>query len=329
MAKKLELHGLFPALATPFDNGLQIMDTEFASLVSRVAQTPGVGGLVINGHCGEVTTLSPKERQHTVKVARAEAPSGIPIIAGIESLSTQGAIERAQEAKDAGADAGLILPPFDYIVRRGSARTWQAPYRFFSTLAERVDLPLVVFEYMAWSGLAYTTDTLVRLAEIDNVVAVKDAIWNVSIYAEHYAALKGKVSFLAACDAPELLGMMFIGADGALVGISNIATELWAAFVSDCLAGKFNEARQLFVERLMPIMGHVFGDLESNPTSFNAMTKEALVQMGQFTNSLVRPPEMDATDQDREMIKRGLRMAGLVPAEGVETVESLSAVERR
>jgi 4-hydroxy-tetrahydrodipicolinate synthase len=312
MVRRIDFKGLFPAPAIPLDNNLDIIDAEFASHVRRMSDTDGVGGLVVNGHAGEVTTLSSSERQHVVELARKAAQPSTTIVAGIESLSTEGAIQRAREAKYAGADAALVLPPFDYFPRRAATRTWHAPYRFFSDLAENVDLPLVVFQYPLWTGVSYTTETLVRLTEIESVMAVKNAVWNTSVYAEQYEALQGKVPVLAACDAPELLGMMLIGADGALIGISNIATDKWAAFVTNCLADKVNDARRLFVSELMPIMEYVFGDIESHTTSFNAMTKEALRQLGIFSNSWVRPPELDVTNEDREAIRHGLELAKLL-----------------
>lgn len=313
--KALHLRGLFPAPALPLDANLNMIDAEYARLVGRMAATPGVGGIVVNGHAGEVTTLEPAERQHVIEVARTAAPPTVPIIAGVESLSTRGAIQRAREAREAGADAALVLPPFDYFPRRGATRSWEAPYRFFSDLAEHVDLPLIVFQYPIWTGVSYTTETLVRLAEIERVVAVKNAVWNVALYAEQYAALQSKVPVLAACDAPELLGMMLIGADGALIGISNIATPLWATFVTACLERHRDEATTLFTDRLMPIMKYVFGDIESSTTSFNAMTKEALVQLGELSTSHVRPPELDVTPHDQELIHQGLHLAGLLSVE--------------
>lgn len=310
--KSLRLRGLFPAPAVPFDDDLNIVEPEYRRHIEYLSSVDGVGGVVVNGHAGEVTTLTPAERQRIVEMAREAAPSEILVVAGVEALSTAEAIQRAREAKAAGADAALVLPPFDYFPRRAMTRTPDAPYRFFSDLAEAVDLPLIVFQYPVFTGVSYTTEVLVRLAEIDSVVAVKNAAWNVSVYAEQYAALKGKVSVLAACDAPELLAMMEIGADGALIGISNVATELWAQFVTSCLNREFDKAARLFVERLMPITEDVFGDVEKSPTSFNAATKEALVQLGRFSTSRVRPPELDVTVEERARIRDGLRRAGLL-----------------
>lgn len=310
-----DIKGLFPALALPFDDQLNLLEREFIVHVQRVAHFGPVGGVVVNGHAGEVTTLSEKERRRVVELAREAAPPGFPIVAGVEALSLTRAVDEARVAVEAGADALLVFPPFDYFPRRGATRNPEAPYQFFKELADAVRAPLVVFNYPHWTGVSYTTDTLVQLADIEEVICVKNAVWSVPLYVEQYRALQGRVRVMAACDGPELLAMMMFGADGALIGVSNVGTKLWGEFVEGCLAGRFDSVRELFVERLEPLAHGLFGDLETSASSFNALTKSALVQLGLFSTHHVRPPELVASDADAERVTRALVKAGLV-AEG-------------
>lgn len=309
----LELKGLFPAPVIPLDDDLGLMEREFIVHVQRLARAGAdVGGVVVNGHAGEVTTLDREERARVVRAAHEAAPTGFSVIAGVAALSTAEAIKLTQDAKDAGADAALVFPPFDYFPRRGAARTVEAPFRFFSSIAEEVDLPLVVFQYPLWTGISYTTETLVRLCEIDSVVGIKNAVWDVSSYIEQYDALRGRVAILAACDGPELLPMLAYGGDGALIGVSNVGTALWAEFVTSCVENKVDSVRDLFFERLVPVAHALFGNIHIGAKSFNALTKEALVQQGLFSTSRVRPPELDVTDEDRKSVNEALTKAGLL-----------------
>lgn len=311
----IELAGLYPAPLIPLDENGVLLDREFIVHVQRIARVGvSVGGVVVNGHAGEVTTLSRAERRKVLDLARLASPRGFQVIAGIESLSTELAIEYTQDAKDAGADAALVFPPFDYFPRKGMARTVEAPVRFFSDIAENVDLPLIVFQYPLWTDISYTTEALVKLAEIENVVGIKNACWDVETYKQQYDAIDGRVAVLAAADGPELIDMLEYGAQGALIGVSNVGTDLWASVVTACLDGRGDDVRELFETKLVPLAHSMFGDVESGSKSFNALMKEALVQLGYFSTSLVRGPELNVTDEDRETVRQGLLTAGLLEA---------------
>ena len=311
-AKPLKLRGLFPAPSVPFDQNLNIIEPEFARHISTMGRTEGIGGVAVNGHQGEMLALSATERQRVIELARASLPAHKLVISGVLSSSISEMVQQLREAKDAGADAALVMPPFDFMPRRILARSWEAPYAFFSGIAEKNDLPLVIFQYPFASGIWYNTETMLRLAEIDTVVGVKHAVRHLELYAEQYEALRGKISVLAARDAPGLLAKMFVGSDGACIGISNIAPELWAAFVAHCLEDEVKEAKDIFLKRLMPIVTHVWSESVPRRVTYSASTKEALVQLGVFSSSRVRPPELDVNEQERAQIREGLQKAGLL-----------------
>lgn len=308
-----DLRGLYPAPVLPLDDRCELLEREFVVHVQRLARVGAtVGGVVVNGHAGEVTALGRPERRRVIELARSAAPKGCAVIAGIESLSTRGAIEHLQDAKEAGADAALVFPPFDYFPRKGMARSVEAPLRFFTALGEAVDLPLIVFQYPIFTGISYTTETLDRLAELEPVIAVKNACWEVQAYIEQYDAIAGRVAVLAANDGPELIDMLSHGAEGALIGVSNVGTEIWAEVVQGCLDGEGERVRGIFTERLVPLAHALFGAIETGDKSFNALMKEALVQLGYFSTSQVFGPELPVTDEDRETVKAGLIASGLI-----------------
>ena len=310
--KKIKLKGLYPAPSVPFDKNLKIIKKDFSQHISSMGKIKGVGGIAVNGHQGEMLSLSPAERQKVIEIARDNFPAKKLVISGVAAPSIPEMVQQIKEAKSAGADGVLVIPPFDYMPRRILARSWHAPVSFFSEIAEKVDLPLVIFQYPYASGNWYDTETMVRLAEIDQVVGVKHAIRHLELYAEQYEALKGKISVLAARDAPGLLSKMMIGADGVCIGISNIATEHWSKFVELCLNHQFNEAREVFMYRLMPLITHVWSERVPRRVTYSASTKEALVQLGVFSSGLVKPPEVNVNDKERQEIRLGLTKAGLL-----------------
>jgi len=312
--RPIKLKGLFPAPSVPFAANSKISTAEFANHVRAMGSIRGVGGVAVNGHQGEMLSLTARERQQIIAIAREQMPVKKYVISGVAASSIPEMVQQLRDAKSAGADAALVIPPFDYMPRRILARSWQAPYAFFSALADKVDLPLVIFQYPHSSGTWYDTDTMIRLAEIDSVIGVKHAIRHLELYAEQWEALQGKISVLAARDAPGLLAKMMIGADGICIGISNIATGHWAAFTNHCLKHNFNEARDVFMSHLMPLISHVWSERVPRRISYSASTKEALVQLGVFSSSHVRAPEVNVDQADIDRIYAGLVKAGLLPA---------------
>lgn len=311
--KSLRLRGLFPAPSVPFDDDLAIIEKEFSALIATMGRTDGIGGVAVNGHQGEIAALTARERMRVVELARENLPKDKYVISGVVAPSIHEAVEQMQNARSAGADAVLVLPPFDYMPRRRLTRSWEGPYSFFAGIAEKCDLPIVIFQYPFASGIYYNTETMLKLAEIDSVVGVKHAVRHLELYCEQWEALRGKIAVLAARDAPALMTKMFVGCDGCCVGISNIAPELWARFTTLCLEHSYNEARDLFVERLIPLMHHVWGDFPPHVSTHSAGTKEALRQLGVFSSSRVRPPETDITPAEVADIRIGLEKAGLLP----------------
>jgi dihydrodipicolinate synthase/N-acetylneuraminate lyase len=105
---------------------------------------------------------------------------------------------------------------------------------------------------------------------------------------------------------------MFIGCDGACIGIANIAPEYWTEFTTACLEVRFNEARETFMTRLLPLMQHCWAENQPRATTHSASTKEALRQLGVFSTSHVRPPEQDVDDAEIAEVRVGLEKAGLL-----------------
>ncbi|MFC0534038.1 dihydrodipicolinate synthase family protein [Phytohabitans kaempferiae] len=309
----LRMQGLYPATVTPFDEDLKI---DFAGLdahLGATAEADGVRGLVVNGHVGEVLQLSSTERADIVRHALTVRRPGQPVIAGIEANTADDLVREATNAAEAGADGLLVLPPIDVRPYRRLAKHPASVMHYFEALDKQVGLPTVVHQYPDFTGCAYSIEVLREVVALDSVVAIKAASFSPTRYAEVWDAFHDDVAVLAATDAPALLGMLLHGAHGALIGIGVIDPPTWAELIAAATGGDAERARQVFLGRCVPLMDTVFENQE--PTELRseaASTKEALVQLGQFASSRVRPPACDVDDEARAEIGATLERIGLL-----------------
>jgi len=312
-AKRLVLRGLFPATITPFQEDLKIDYNALRRHLRESADVDGVSGIVVNAGLGEIMQLTDQEKRDIIHVAREVVRPGQLVIAGIEGRGAAQAIRDGRLAKEAGADAFLVLPPFDVRPYRRLSRHVESVVGFFSALDRELNHPMIIFQYPDPSGCAYSVEALVAASEVPNVVAVKAACGTVTRYVQLWAALHDKVSLLAALDSPPLLGMLLHGTHGALIGISVIGTRHWAELVGAAMRNDAATATRIHRDFAIPIMEGVFENQEpSGPTSEVASVKEALVQLGQIPCSRVRPPAVGVTDKHREHVAHALRASGLL-----------------
>lgn len=309
--KPLTLKGLYPATVTPFTVDGDVDYVALRRHLDETAAVAGVQGLVVNAGIGELMQLSDEEKIKILALTREVLRPGQLLISGVEGRG-RAAVKDANLAKEGGADALLVLPPFDSRPYRRLARDPDAVYQFFKMLDEEVDLPMIIFQYPDSSGCAYTIEALSKAATVRNVVAIKAACSTVTRYVEIWGALKDKVSILAAVDSPPLLGMLLHGSHGALIGISVIDPASWVALVESAMADDAVRAQQIHRDFCIPLMDGVFDNQEpKTSTSEVACVKEALRQLGQIPVSDVRGPAQGVTQADREHINRSLRAAGL------------------
>lgn len=306
-------HGLMPALVTPFDARGEIDAEGLRRHVGRVAGVQGVVAVVALGHAGEILALSRQERRTVTELVRAVAPSHVKVVAGIEGATGVDLGRGAEEAMHAGADAVLVLPPFDRRPFRHLAKVPAVVTATFETIYKQSGAPMIVFQYPDASGCSYSVDALDALADLAGVVAVKAATGNVGQFAQLYRQLRARVGVLAAGDSPALLGMMLSGCDGVLAGISTIGTEVWAQVLADVWEHREAAAVRTFFERCAPLTSSIYEDqLHLSEVSTFAATKEALFQLGEIDSPWSRPPSVMPGEERRAKIASALRAANLV-----------------
>ena len=314
-SKSLVMSGLYPATLTPFNADFSIDLPALREHLKTIAHTPGVKGLVVNGGLGELLQLSLEEQVLVVQETARVVQPGQIIVAGVSSCNVQQAAASALAVKHAGAQALLVFPPFDNRAYRRLTAHTPAVVAFFRELGNTVGLPMIIFQYGPQSGCAYSVETLLALAELPQVVAVKATSGSLEAYKPLWDALQDKLSIMAAVDGPPLVEMLEYGAHGALIGISTIGTPLWVNLVDAHSRGDLETARKIFLNGCAPLMARVWENhLPTRISSEVAATKEALVQMGQLPSSRVRPPAIDVSDAVRAEIRLALIEAGLIEA---------------
>jgi 4-hydroxy-tetrahydrodipicolinate synthase len=288
--------GSIPALVTPMRDG-GIDETAFTAFVEwQIAE--GSHGLVPVGTTGESPTLSHDEHKRTVELCVEAARGRVPVIAGAGSNSTREAIEFAEHAEQAGADAVLVVTPY---YNKPSQR---GLYEHFKAVADAVSIPLVIYNIPPRSVIDMSVETMRRLFEdCENVVGVKDATANLARASLQRHEIGEDFVQLSGEDATAL-GFMAHGGRGCISVTANVAPKLCAEFQEACLMGDFRTALGL-QDRLMPLHRALF--LEPNP----APTKYALSVLGRMAED-VRPPMVPVGEETRGEVKAALRHAGLL-----------------
>ena len=307
MANGLRFHGCMPANLLPFTADLAIDETGYRQHLRWLADAPGVTGIVANGHAAEVASLTRDERKRTLAIALEEAAGKVPVVTGVYSDGTLEAVELARDARAAGAAGLLVFPPTLFMW--GAQQKPDMVLRHFQTIADAVDLPLIVFEYPPASGIGYSSETLAELCKIPAVAAVKDWSNDIVSYEKNLRALRGAgrpVAMLSSFTM-SLMASFMLGADGCISGMGSVTADLQASLFAAVQAGRLDEARTIN-DRLAPLAqvfyAPPFVDMHNR-------MKEALVILGRIPAAHVRPPLTPVSDDERDRIRLALRAAGL------------------
>lgn len=306
MREPLMFSGIMPANVLPFRADLSIDEPAYRRHLRWLADTPGVTGIVANGHAAEVASLAREERKRALAIALDEIAGACPIVAGVYTDGTAEAVELARDAQKAGAAGVLVFPPTLFMW--GAQLKPDMVIRHFSEIAA-VGLPIVVFEYPPASGIGYAPDTLARLTEIPQVAAVKDWSNDIVAFEANLRAVRatGRPVAILSSFTMSLMASFLLGADGAISGMGSVSADLQAELFAACQKGDVDGARRIN-DRLEPLVrvfyAPPFVDMHNR-------MKEALVLLGRIPAAYVRPPLTPIAATEREAIRRALAAAGL------------------
>jgi 4-hydroxy-tetrahydrodipicolinate synthase len=290
--------GSIPALVTPFTDAGKFDEESFAKHVDWQIKE-GSSGLVPVGTTGESPTLSHDEHKRVVDLCIEVAAKRVPVMAGAGSNNTREAIELAQHAQKAGADAVLVVTPYY------NKPTQKGLYAHFSAIAEAIRLPIYIYNIPGRSVVDMTPETMGALAGAHaNIVGVKDATGRIERVSEQRAACGKEFRQLSGEDATAL-GFNAHGGVGCISVTANIAPRLCAEFQAATLAGDFARALK-YQDRLMPLHKAIF--LEPGVCG----AKFGLSRLGRMSRT-VRSPLLSTLEPGTEgAIDAAMRHAGLL-----------------
>ena len=287
--------GVLPALITPFRNG-KVDEDAFVALVERQI-AGGVHGLVPVGTTGETATLSHEDHRRVVELCVQAARGRVPVIAGAGSNSTAEAIELVEHAKAIGADAALVVTPY---YNRPSQ---EGLYAHFKAINDAVQLPILVYNVPGRTSVDISNATLARLAQLPNIVGIKDATGDVARASVQRVECGEGWTMLSGNDDCGL-GYMAHGGHGCISVTCNVAPEQCADFYNAIMAGDWTAALAA-QDRLIRLHKALFADASPAPTKF------ALAHLGLCTDE-TRLPITPCSEAARAEVLAGLREAGLI-----------------
>ena len=290
----IDLTGCGTALITPFKNG-EVDYEAFAALVDRQVEA-GIDFLVPLGTTGETPCLEDEERIRILQIAK-EHSKGVPVVVGGGTNSLQHTIRSMKMLEPYGVDAFLIVVPYY------NKPTQEGQYQYFKAVAESTGKPIVLYNVPGRTGANMTAETALRLAEVPNIVAIKEASGNREQIEAILAGAPEGFQVLSGND-DDTLWMMQQGGAGIISVASNVAPALMAEFVGAVRKGELKKAEQMNA-RLTPLFTNCF--VESNPIP----AKAAMSAMGLIENEL-RLPLVPSQQSTYDLMVETVRDLGLM-----------------
>ena len=289
------ISGSIVAIVTPmFEDGSLDLGA-MRNLVDHHVQE-GTDAIVVVGTTGESPTVDVEEHHKLIQVVVDQAAGRVPVIAGTGANSTSEAIEHTVFAKKAGADAVLSVVPYY------NKPTQEGIYRHFKSIAESVDIPVVLYNVPGRTVADMSNDTALRLAEIPNVVGIKDATGNVDRGCELIARAPKGFSVYGGDDS-SACALLLLGAQGNISVVANVVPRLMHEMCEAALKGDLPKARELNF-RLLALHRQLF--CEANPIP----VKWACEQLG-LVKEGIRLPLTSLSADCHERVRQAMRQAGL------------------
>ena len=290
------IKGSIVAIVTPMHEDGSLDLASFRALIDFHVEQ-GTDGIVVVGTTGESPTVDVEEHELLIAEAVKHAAKRIPIIAGTGANSTKEAIELASFSKKAGADASLTVVPYY------NKPTQEGLYLHFKAIAEAVDMPHILYNVPGRTVADMNNDTVLRLAQIPNIVGIKDATGNIERGSDLLARAPKDFAVYSGDDA-STLALMLLGAAGTISVTANVAPKLMHEMCAAALAGDLATARAINF-RLLGLHRNLF--VEANPIP----VKWVVARMGRMKNAL-RLPLTPLSTGGHPAVEAAMRQAGVI-----------------
>jgi 4-hydroxy-tetrahydrodipicolinate synthase len=288
--------GAFVAIVTPFIDG-QLDEQGLRDLI-EFQITNGTHGIVPCGTTGESATMSHAEHHRVVELTIKTVNGRVPILAGTGSNSTTETIELTRHAKEAGADGALVITPYY------NKPSQEGLYQHFKTVAEAVDIPLILYNVPSRTAVDMTAATVARCAEVDNIVGIKEATGDMNRACDVIRRCPADFAVLSGDDFTAM-SLVLLGGTGVISVTSNVNPKGMSDLMNAALAGDVAKAREI-QHRLFPLMGAMFYDTNPVPA------KKALELMGKIKSGAPRQPLWHMGEEPMNRMKAVLKDQKLI-----------------
>lgn len=287
----MNLQGSIVALVTPFKDG-KVDETSLRGLIRWHLQQ-GTDGILVLGTTGEAATLEKEERKRVMEIALEEAKGKVPLIVGTGTNNTARVLEYTKLAEEMGFDAALIVTPYY------NKPTQNGLYAHYSYIAKQTKIPIILYNVPGRTSVNMLPDTTAKLAEIENIIAIKEACGDIKQVTE--LLMKCPKDFIVLSgDDFTALATVFLGGKGVISVVANVTPKEMAALMRYALSGDIAKANELNLY-LYPLYKAMF--IETNP----APAKHALWLMGKIETPEVRLPLAGLTESSAEQLKKLLQ----------------------
>lgn len=293
---KVKLQGIVVPMVTPFksDSSQNVDEGNLRNLVNFLIDS-GVHALIPCGGTGESVSLSPEENKQVIGITVDEANGRVPVMGGAKSPGTRNSVNLARDAKDAGADGVMIIAPY-YL----SPIKKEGYYEQFRAVAEEVDIPVLLYNLSRMQSEDLPVDVVARLADLDNVIGLKNSTANVLHITEAIKVCKEKKIAYLQGQAQMFVPSLILGSQGSITSILNAVPAIWVDIYNSFIRGDFERARELHF-KLLPLI-----KLGGSPVVVKAALNMLGVEVG-----VPRKPLMPATENEKKKIKVALQTLGL------------------
>jgi 4-hydroxy-tetrahydrodipicolinate synthase len=289
--------GSIVALITPFDENNQIDEEGIKKLVEFHINN-GTNAIVPCGTTGESPTLTHEEHKKVIELTIKAVAGRVPVIAGTGSNSTAEALDLTASARDTGADGVLLVMPYY------NKPTQKGLYMHFKTIVEQIDIPAVIYNIPSRAGVNLLPSTLAELAELKNIVAVKEASGNLEQMAEIMYLCGEKITLLSG-DDKIIPPVISIGGKGVISVVANIIPDKVSSMIKEYLEGNSQEALEIFQKVVYPLSRAMF--YETNPIPVKTAARLIGLPAGDL-----RLPLVNMEENNFKKLKEDLKRFGLL-----------------
>jgi len=233
----LAVKGIIPAMVTPLDRNEEIDEAGIRGIINYLIDS-GVHGIFVCGSQGESYALTEDEKKRVIEISVDEVNGRVPVYAGTRAVTTKMTIELSRYAVDVGADAVTIVTP--YFIKPSQDEL----YMHYKRIAESVDSPILIYNNPGRTNVNLEAETVKKLAEIDNIVGIKDSSGDLTLTAQYIMKCPDEFAVLAGRDSL-ILATLLYGGKGAVAATANVAPRLVVGIYESFIKGDLEKAREL------------------------------------------------------------------------------------